>query len=192
MIVSEIITEIGSAIGETPDNTRAMNIFNECLSEDLISVLRLETKLDVPVVAGATSFSSPLDLYELLFIKCAKDTNGVLTEISLDDPYSVGFKRFSSNIYLQEVDDLPDTISVYYYRLPAKITAVSETPDFPEQFHHALKYFYISKYQKEDEELDLEKDYIQEYIAIKSAIDEATRKTAGIHRRRKIRVGYWT
>jgi hypothetical protein len=187
-IVGKLKSEIENIIGETYTETEVIDIFNECLREDLVPVLRLETKSSTAITDGDTTVSLPDDLYKLVNVHM-HNSDEYLREVYLNDDNSSGYKIFDSVLEVrQDAKKLPDLLTIWYYRYPAAISSMTDTPDMPPQFHHALKYYFLGIKHDEPE---LQKFYLEKYMNMKTQIDEASRKRVGIGKSRRIKKTYW-
>ena len=174
--VAELKTQIEEKIGTQTDKD-ILALFNYCLQVKLAPVLRLETTAQTAVTNELKSFSLPSDLYGLRYAKLGRV--GYLS-LAPRDEYGVnGYKLFDNEIILSGSVSTPDLLTVGYFRIPATLTAITETPDMPAQFHIALLYFYISKKAKDTENLEVEATYLQEFELIKDDIDKYTKKRSG-------------
>ena len=143
MNVQQLKTTLESKLGETFSESQVITYFNECLQEDLAGVLRLETVAELPITAEVTL---PLNLMKLVYV----EANGAeLDELALNDYESDGYKVFANVLKPQNVEG---TITLYYHRYPAEVTTITDTPDIPSQFKHALYYYALARYQQDDED----------------------------------------
>lgn len=172
MTGAELQEKIDKRIWVSLDDTVIIDYINACLM-DLAGVLRLETKAQFNL-ADSSAVALPDNVMEILMVRLAKA--GVLDKIPYDDYDLQGYKLFEDKITFQGVLEPPDVMDLYYYRYPQFITSVDDTIDIPKQFEQAIFYYAVGKYQKDDEELDLEKDYLAEYLNMKDLINEYTLK----------------
>lgn len=186
--VSELKTQIQDTLGYTIEDQKIISVFNECLKEDLAGVLRLETSATTEVVDCNCFAKLPNDMLELLMVKYGKE---VLQKLTLDNENNKGYTLFGNAVNPINVS-YPGTLRIYYYRYPALIMTINDTPDMPSEYHHALKYYFISKYHQEDEEPELEKSYLEDYLSIKAQINIHTSRQKGLYRTRKVRTQSFT
>lgn len=187
MTVDEIKTQIENKLGLDFENDEIIDVFNEGLV-DLAEVLRLETIAYASLTAEHKTVTWPTDVFELHMVKLEK--SGELRRRNIDDD-SKGYQVYGGEIHFGDTLKPPDTCTLHYYRYPSIIESVSDVPDLPVRFSHALKYYFIVAYQQEDEELQLEEDYLRKYYRVKEQIDRHTRKQKGMHRTRKARMPLW-
>lgn len=161
-----------------------LSVFNECLT-DLAEVARLITIKE----ATATEKSLPLpdDVFEVIALQ-SKNLQTSLNPLWMGNSDGQGYKKVANIIELQEMA-IPDQLTIWYYRFPAILTSINDVPDIPKRFHNALKYYYIGKYQQNDEELELERDYMQSYYEMKSMLDRYSNKQKGFTAPRRVKVG---
>ena len=190
MLVSEMKTRAEKKLGGVSlDESEVMDALNECLKLELSDVLRLEKNTETNVTEVANEVTPGSDVLKIILVKMNKaennDVNGYLRELTLDDMVSTGYKLFDGKVQPQGIT-YPDTISVWYYRYPADITDLTDTPDMPSEFHQVLVYYLIGLYQQDDEQLGLEEDYLGKFYTMKAQIDSQRRKQVSVGRRRRV------
>ena len=109
--VAQLITQIEKIIKTTADSGDVIEIFNECLREDLVNVLRLETVSSTNLTDIAPSATWPADLFELQMVKC--DTAKFLERLDFDNESDKGYTVYGKEITPKNIT-LPDTLRIYY------------------------------------------------------------------------------
>lgn len=162
------------AVGQgTWDNSQIIGYLNEALGE-LAEPWRKEDTATTTMVSGQTSYSLPTDCLEDGLRKVIY-SNGQTTfpcvYVDFDDymRYSNESSGYISNNHLYTVwngqiliypasINNTDTLTSYYYRLPAKLVSATDTPEIPERFHQALIFYGLRECQNAVEEVNLEGD----------------------------------
>lgn len=194
MLVSDLRREIEYILQDTVDPDHLTTIFNECLREDLAHVLRLETKATITLATDETTVSYPDDIYEIILLKAQGKSQvrpQTIDEIPLTDECSSGYTFFGGVIELHRMEDTPYTLFIWYYRYPAEITGLSDKPDMPSQYHHALKHYFLAKHFEDDSMFNEAQVHWNNYLKVRNQIDNAGRKSKGAQRPRRVRTVFW-
>lgn len=137
MTIQELINDTQFVLKEGIDVLHFINLCNECLAEDLIDILRLETKATITLAEDDLAVSFPTDIYEVIALKADgtdDDAPVAIEEVSITDEDSAGYRQFDKTIELVNMTGDPYSLTLWYYRYPATITAITDTPDIPSQF----------------------------------------------------------
>jgi len=194
LLISDLRREVEYIIQDTIDPDHLIAIVNECLREDLVRVLRLETRATITLAKDEATVSYPGDIYEILLLKAKGNSQSkprAIPELPLDNECDSGYMFFGGSIDLLRMDDKPYTLYIWYHRYPAEIKSLDDTPDIPLQYHHALKYYFLAKHHKHDSAFADEQDWWGDYLKIRSQIEDSGRKKTGLQRPRRVVSGCW-
>lgn len=141
MTGSEIKAIVDSFIGETIDNAYALVGINEAIS-----------KMGPIVVDSVDSASYPANTWHSLPSNCSR-----VTEVNIDDDDNTVYNGWRINpdgTKILFLDD--DDYIIYYLRKPAKLSAITNTPEMHVDYHDSLatylKGWYIYKEAIDDDE----------------------------------------
>jgi hypothetical protein len=144
--VANLIAQANTMADDIFDTADWVVWFNDAL-EDLAEYIYLEDKADIGKVDG--SFPLPANIRQIQRVSV---DGTIYRPVGINDMVTPGYKVFNNNIYLQGID--ADTISLYFYRKPAKMSAAQSNlnVDVPDEFIEAIKlYGCMNAMQKDDE-----------------------------------------
>lgn len=193
MNCQQIKKEIEYILGDGIDEEFFINLCNECLGEDLAELLKLETKATITLAADDDAVAFPNDILKVIMLQATgsgRTTPQTLNQVPINDDLSSGYVHFDRTITLRQLNNPPYTLTLWYYRYPATITALTDTPDMPSRFHHALKYYFLAKFYKNEGDAQ-EAIWWGDYEKIRSMISDGAKKAKGMGKPRRVRVSPW-
>ncbi len=176
--VLEILEDTQFVIQEDIDVRHFINLCNECMSEDIVEILKLETKATIELPADDLDTALPNDIYAVVALKAQgvnDDAPVTIEQVSLVDETSKGYQQFNKTIDLVNMGDDPYTLTLWYYRYPATITSLDDTPDFPARYHHILKYYYLSRHYRYDDDKQ-HSIWYEDYLKIRDRMEQSLDK----------------
>lgn len=186
MILSDLIAQGNTKLGEDITNEEWVMFFNQCLLE-LTPILRLEARACTDVAAGVSAYGTPTDMIEDNILMC-RLRNAAVTYVHrpLDDFVNDGFKVFAKEINLLPVPSASDILDVWYYRKPALLSAdtLTEEPEIPSEYQTILLYYGAAKYTQTDSDEDFSKagSFWSDYVNIFGSLDKYTKKRTRFRR----------
>lgn len=218
MQLSDLVGRIRKTLGEVEpngygsqqdgdgswDNSQIIGYLNEALAE-LAEPWRKEAYQVLPTTIGQTSFNLPSDCLEDGLRKVLY-SNGQTTFpcmwTDFDDymRYSNESSGYVTNNHLYTVwngqillypaiVNATESISTYYYRLPATLANATDVPEIPARFHHALTFYALRECQNAVEEVNLEGDvagkWEQEKMRFRAEMARRNRDVVRVRSRRR-------
>ena len=121
---------------DTIDDGDALLWLNECQAEDLGSEARVLDSEDIVVTDTAAWYALPADLL-------------VITEVEKGgEEYTGSYRLRGQKIRFSETG----TFTVWYYRLPAEIVALTEAPEAHILLHRPMALFLASRFKSKDDD----------------------------------------
>lgn len=162
----------------TWDNSQLIGYLNEALGE-IAEPWRKEASQALPVTIGQSAFNLPSDCLEDGLRKVLY-SNGQTTfpcvYVDFDDymRYSNESSGYVTNNHLYTIWSgqvllypaiamSNESLTAYYYRLPASLANATDVPEIPARFHHALTFYALRECQNAVEEVNLEGDAGQKW-----------------------------
>lgn len=168
----------------TWDNLQIIGYINEGLGMMAHSWRKEKAGSIAVTLVAQTDFTFPTDMLEDGLRKVLYTSGGInypVTYIDLD----TYMERAQSNVVSNLVNSyytysytvwgglikifpgasaITDTITPYYYRVPATLINATDVPEIPSRFHVALVYYGIAECQNSVEETGLESDASQKWL----------------------------
>lgn len=183
----------------TWDNSQIISYINEALGL-LSHIVRQEATATINLSTTTNSYALPSDCLEDGLRKVAYNATGALGPVpikplDLDEfekllvnpPYTIGGIMFSyyysvwgGNILLSPYpQQSTDTLTLYYYKTLATLSAATDVPAIPSRFHVALVYFALARCQQAVEESNLYQEawgqWMQMYNQIRAELSRKSR-----------------
>lgn len=183
MNVKELIEQGNRKIDYTLDNQLWYDYFNTCLLE-LAPILRIEATVTIPYEKNNNIYDAPDDLVDdnIIMIKFNNGNNSrILERLTIDDFTHMGFKLFAGKIELCLGDievSAGASFTVWYYRLPKRITTLSQEPEIPEPYQPLLLFYGAAKYNQTDEEPENETSFWKDYLMLRAQLEKAMKRKA--------------
>ncbi len=194
--VADIIALAEIQTNESYDDPTWVKFINAAL-DDLTPVAKiLKSKSGITMtltdgngsvtIAGETDLAKAQEILQVYFTPTA-GTKRQLRKLSTHDTYSEGWSVDSTTLYAQNAGDTSGAISVNYYEKLQHVSATSDTPDLPEQYHNLLVSYVCAKSQQAEEELNDKNDFYAEYLSGKMAMAADRLRMMEPHKRKLIR-----
>lgn len=156
MLVSEIAKRVyrdfGDDVQAQIDDTDIIRWINDAMRELVLDNKLLEITGTSAVTSGSVSFTLPTTLIELQAVKWNGISLQNLTQQEADSYVEINgaatsqlpsgtpcyYWRYGNTINLLPVPDTNGTANILYRRLPNDVTATTDTPELPSQWHNRI------------------------------------------------------
>lgn len=179
MNLGEIIQRTQNLHGDTVEAqiTQAMIIdwANEAQLELVRKAEVLQGSYATVSLNGTRAYAIPSDVLRIRRVEYneRRISKVSLEELDTVDSYQTSgdasgepiyYYEWSGNIYFYPTPSENDkVISVYYLKRPTELSAVSDVPDIPEQFHPDLVRYCLSRAKEVDEEYDKAQETMNDF-----------------------------
>lgn len=184
MTGTEILARANFLVDDDIDSTEALAEINRCL-EDLSKDAPFEDTHQATLAVDTRAITVPTDLVSLLevyvdgtkigaaispFATAAADTG---------TPGSYYLIKDSLNFYPLNDIDAGCTIDLLFLSGYTALTALTETPDVPPNYHIALVFWLCDKFKVMDEEPDAANSFLGKYLTEKVKLQEYWQNRSG-------------
>lgn len=184
MLVSEIATRVkrqfGDEAGAQITDADIIRWVNDAQTEIAVANDLLQVSATSATTAGTQKYTVPSNL---LILRAVKWKGRKIQGISMEDADNlmiadatptgdpVSFWQFARQIYLYPIPSVNGTtdLSLFYTRQPVQVTATSDTPELPVQYHPRIVEYCIAQAAELDDNLA---QYQMKMMQFKSGVTE--------------------
>ena len=135
--IQETIEQIFPMIGRTQIKKDVNEVYREfCQRTEMV-----KTKSNITIVADTVEYTLPTDMNTLDRVVYYDSSDVILLNENTLRYMVTQNKILFLNYYYEQITEIPSaiaTITYYYKKVPATLSADSSEPDIPSQFHNAL------------------------------------------------------
>lgn len=176
MLVSEIATRVkrqfGDEAGAQITDADIIRWVNDAQRDIAVSNNLLQVVASAPTVAGTSEYTLPVDV---LTIRNVYSGTTRLRAVSFEDAVEQHLEEstatgepqqywiFANKFNLYPTPSAAGTIKFYYTKQPTEITATSQTPELPQQYHNRIVEYCLAQAYELDDNQESYRQKIQQF-----------------------------
>lgn len=175
LTAGEILQRAEELIGSTIEFNTARNWINQCSREHINPKAKLQAYRLIAPVPNTTVYSLPDNMWENDIIAITINSKPGFLYGFYDEIDAQGYKLWDGKLEVST----PSSIGIWYHRRMVPVEISSDKPDIPNDYRHLYVYYLCIKYQKQDEELELQSSYESDFYAALQVFEKERNKYSG-------------
>jgi len=166
MLVSEVASRVkrqfGDEVGAQITDADIIRWVNDSQREIAVYNDLLQTVATTAIVAGRDQYTLPPDVLTVRSVRLAglklsflsqNETSNFISTTTAGTPTHYSIWALKMDLFPTPTTADPDDIQIYYTRQPAVVTAVTDTPELPLQYHNRIVEYCIAQAHELDDDM---------------------------------------